>query len=535
MTPPWTAFDAPFSAARRTPCLASEPYRAAWLWFGVALLAYGIELLHTFGLTQSDYLFFATTARDLSPLHPQLDPFTLGLYPAGYFQILAVLFRIIPSELFAGQLLSIVSAAACVALATTLAHRLFRDRTLASFVGLFLILHPSMRFWAVAPGMDLPWLALFLASLVPLLCGTPRLASVLISGVLGGLAYDVRYTSLVLPPLAVLLLLSHFRLRTATWGALGVWIGGFVLAASPQLHLATAVLGSPFANAQGMNVYFYSHYVTEATAATAWAEHWRDVPPNLSTMDAILLDPGAVAMHWLGNIWRFVVHPWVLPLPLSLLVVVGGVQLYRSNRAALLRLLLVVGLYLAGIAQVLAASRFLLPVVVLLSLPAVALFGKWKRTGVAALAAMLAVLVITWTPDSSPLQRERWRVMAELSETLAARTGPGEVISTDAGLYLEVDGQLHSLVPLLAYRPPFASVEHMFTQTDAAANVRFVVYESEVGAKLAPGLASLLTADEIDGYRRIARWEGAGYTLVVWEREVQSSGVGTEGFGRATR
>ncbi len=503
------------AGARRPAHDAPPPSgRECLLVFGVALLAYALASALRPVMLNADYLFLASVARNGTFLRPHLDAHTLGLYPAGYFRLLSLVFALAPNELLAGKLVSVLGAAASTTLTYLLAHRLFADRLLARLSAIFLLLHPSVWFWAAEPAMDWPWLACTLAALLFLLWQPARAAHWLLSGALAGLAWQFRYTTQFLWPVVIVVAFWRYRLKhPAAWLALGLWIGAFILLASPQLSLSQSLLGGPFKNAQGMNVLFYARYFGPDVSAATWLRHWPEIPPGLSTLEAIRTAPGEVAANFARNLARFAREPWVLPLPLSLLLMLGALRLARRHAAATLCLLLPAACYLAGIALVLAASRFLLPLIFLLAPVAMAALlpsrGSTPRRWHYLVPTALSLgLLLLWTPDSTPAQRARERAIPQVAQSLAAHAiaSPLQVVSTDPGVYMLSGGRLE------AYRSPLALDGVLPSSPEQAAawlrerGVHYIFVESLAAPDLAPGLAPLARGPATEGLTLLQRF-----------------------------
>jgi hypothetical protein len=269
------------------------------------------------------------------------------------------------------------------------------------------------------------------------------------AGALLGAAYLIRYTSLtLLPVLVIIIVWRDWRNRRAAFVALGLLLGGFTLVALPQLVAGTVGAGNPLYTEQARNVWFgvYGDF--------NWTDNWGDVPAGVSVLDALRANPAAFVRHWASEFGRVLAHdgrayaedPLALerkvtlwePLLAHLVWLAGAVLLLFDKRLtrpqiALLLMTLFVPILATSLAWLF--TRYLLvPLsvqVVLIVLALTQLSGRlWKdeRTATAAGVALVGGFGLVFMLSTN------WGVKAERTAVITERVLAAQPLLAAAGV-----------------------------------------------------------------------------------------------------
>jgi hypothetical protein len=526
-----------FAAGQRRPRIESRP----WLTGGDAVAAglcacYGLALLsfhryfHDFSLRVYDFLHHAELARALAEGHPEVN----GFYPLGYPALLALGFHWIHDAFLVGELVS--GAAALLALFAV--HRLLRTLLINEeygplpYIGIGLVAaSPAFLEHATTPGTDMLHVALLLTSLWLIVAAVDADEPgrwLLMAGIIGGLSYLVRYTSmLLLPTLGLWLLLAR------PWGRATVSLGGryllgFAVAAMPQCILSALQQGSPFYNttlAKNVWVGNYAGLLPEL--------RWGQVADSVSLTQVVRLDPGHFLLNWGTNIVGPTIWVDVMTIASWFERVVHGGGLMPTGpdgpaapALALLKVLGILGVvavaargagwapdlgtkagFLVLFALTFAAAtglafiteRLLLvaiPLLVVLALVALHHLVE-RRTATAVAVLTLATLIYHLAAFGYP---DRWMLgyphAAAASALVRADGGTADrVYTTNWGFYDYNSPWLEHYQPLPIETP---SVEAL-TATMRARGVQYLVYDRNSGLAQWPQLEALLHPEREPG------------------------------------
>ena len=284
-----------------------------------------------------------------------------GFLGFGYPALLNLATALTGDILTSGKLIQIASGVALLAMLPWAAVRLFGDDTGARVAQLLLAIEPIVVFAAAGETPDLLATALMFPGLVLAIDGVERdeTRRAGAAGLLLGLAYLVRYHSLLLAGALIVTLLAAGRSRRGV-----AWLAaGFLAGALPQLILSGAIQGSPF-----FNLHIKSIAIGYYGTTSDFVAHTR--PWTLTTI--VLTDPLGVARQYLlhvtrhfaeiggtalalGCLWLARRHEGrrtaLLAAPIVLLVLALATKFY-TDRAILLPLVvwyLVVGRALASV------------------------------------------------------------------------------------------------------------------------------------------------------------------------------------------
>lgn len=532
---------APARATTRSPRVEPKAWLARGDAVAVGLCAlYGLALLlfhryfHDFSLRVYDFLHHAELARAVAEGRPAVN----GFYPLGYPALLALGFRWTRDIFVVGKLIS--GAAALIAL--FVAYRLLRtllaneEHGPLPFVGLGLVaISPAFLEHATTPGTDMLHIALLLASLwliVAAVDADEPGRCLAVAGIIGGLSYLVRYTSMLILPVLVLWLLLARPWGRTTPSLGGRYILGFVIAAMPQFILSVLQQGSPFYNTTLAKNVWVGNY-----AGPLPELRWGQVADSVSLLQVIRLDPGHFLLNWgthiVGStIWIDVatIASWFervaagagltptgpdSPAALTLAIVkvlglLGAVAVLARGagwtpdlgvKAGFLGLFALTFAATTGLAFI--TARLLLiaiPLLIVLALAALHHLAERRAAtiiGVLALAALAYHLAAFGYPD-------RWMLgyphAAATSALVRAEGGTADAVyATSWGFYDYGSPWLEHYQPLPIETP---SVEAL-AATMRTRGVRYLVYDRNSGLAQWPQLEALLHPERQPGGLRL--------------------------------
>lgn len=257
-----------------------------------------IARFHRIGdyFTETDfYGAYAEGARMIQ--HGHLDPSRYGVVGPGYDVALAIVGLAVRNLFVAAEVLSLLAVVTMV-----LAWRGLLARRLAPRAGfaaaLLLAANGTLFRYGYAATTDALALALTSAAVFALLAGVrPRAA--LVAGVLAGLAFLTRYTTLVLLPLGVLAIALGGTLQAARRRALALFVGGAAVPVLPWVAYSL-VRGQGFHSQLHHNIAYevYAH-----ARGIPWDEYQAKLQPQFHSLrDVIARDPGAVASRMAFNL-----------------------------------------------------------------------------------------------------------------------------------------------------------------------------------------------------------------------------------------
>lgn len=166
-----------------------------------------------------------------------------GLWPGGYPLLLKGLTSLTNDALLAARLIGVVSLGLLLAATYHLIEALTKRRGLARSCLPFVALFAPLAGDALMASPGLPYAALALWCLYAAVTARKRKLGLFTSGLFAGAAYLFRFQAVAL---ILFGLLAALRLRRNWLGELGLFLGGWLVGALPQLVLAAIAHGNPF-------------------------------------------------------------------------------------------------------------------------------------------------------------------------------------------------------------------------------------------------------------------------------------------------
>jgi hypothetical protein len=381
-----------------------------WVALGLLLLCIAIyTLLVTtylrprYGIANLDFWYHIELGQRLNWREPA--SLSDGLYPLGYPYLLRIAVEKGVDALRFGQFLSWLGGLFCLVACFGLIYGITHRASVAAAGVLLLVLNLNFLTHAVFEGNDLLAAGLQVLALWLLwLTASDRARShdlllAFVGGIVLGLAYLMRYTSLILFPCAVLYLLWRGRGRRKLASA-GLLVTGFVLTTLVQLMPSALVYHQPFHNLQAKNVWFGIYGQGD------YVRNWGTVPDTISLTEVIGLNPTLFVRHWWDQFAQIFVSFRLWPPVLHVIWFLGVLAVLVDNRMHLAdRMLVVLVLFLpiAVTAMAWLAPRFLLTSLVLEALVIALLIDRATTVvpGRARLPVLLA-LVVTLSLASRP-------------------------------------------------------------------------------------------------------------------------------------
>lgn len=484
--------------------------RAEWVVPAIAGIAYAVM-----GLSALRFVYLSDFFQMIWIADAQREGIATawanGFVGFGYPALLNLVTAVTSNILTSGKLLQIASGIALLAMLPWAGHRLFGSRQGWFPAQVLLALDTVFVFAAAGETPDLLATALMVPGLVLAVgamdSGADRQAG--LAGLWLGGAYLVRYHSLLLAlALAATFLGVPRTRRGAAW-----LLGGFALAASPQLVLSAVIQGAPFFNLHIKSIAL-GYYGTTAD----FVEHTR--PWTLASI--VLTDPAGVAKQYAIHVLRYFTEIGGTAFLLS--------ALWLARRGEGRRLAMVavpLGLLVLGLAMKFFTDRaILLPLAIWYLVVGRALSAAWGERGVA-LARPLAVLVALGIAGASLVEAGRRAgrisrlaaVNAAVTRELRSRgiTDSREVFATHLSYYLADDprgGAFHPHDTWLLYDPHYArAFPHSYFE-DVASLTAFVEREGirflllgPLTGELAPSVLEAQRSGTLGpGYRLLGRW-----------------------------
>lgn len=434
-----------------------------------------------------------------------------GFLGFGYPALLNLVTAGTADILTSGKLLQSASAVALLAMLPWAGERLFASRGGWAPAQVLLAIEPVFVFAAAGETPDLLATALMLPGLVLAVDAMDRGANrqAGVAGIWLGGAYLVRYHSLLLAlALAASFLVAGRSRRGAAW-----LLGGFLLAAAPQLVLSAAIQGTPFFNLHIKSIAI-GYYGTTAD----FVEHTR----RWTLSSIVLTDPAGVAKQYAIHVLRYFAE---IGGTAFLLAAVWLAR--RGEGARLLMTAAPLALLVLGLAMKFYTDRaILLPLVVWYLVVGRALTAIWSERAVA-FARLLAALIAVAVAAASCVEagRRAGRVARLQAVNLAVtdvlrRHGVGdsrEVFATHLSYYLADDprgGAFHPHDTWLLYDEHYArAFPHSYFEDVASLTafvrregIRFLLLGPLTG-ELAPAVLDAQRSGSLGSdYRLIGRW-----------------------------
>ena len=253
--------------------------------------------------TETDfYQYYGPDAERIAAWRFPENPYQGPGYPAA----VAIAAKFTGDVFVAGKWISVVSATIVVALAFMLFARLFGYWTGLAAASLVPVSAQFAQF-AISAATDAFFLMLCLACLVVL---TDDRASVpfrvISAGVLAGLAYLVRYNGifLIAVGLFAILILNIFVLEWRARAMLSMFfLAAFLLIASPWLYANYRHRGSPFYNANYLNI--ATEFYPELAEGRTNQDGTRELEKTFGSFgDVLRYDPQRLLRHYPANLYE---------------------------------------------------------------------------------------------------------------------------------------------------------------------------------------------------------------------------------------
>lgn len=251
-----------------------------------------------------DYWGHMDVAEKLSLRH--LETLYHQFYPAGYFVLLRLGLASGVDMARFGQFLSWAGSVLLIAAVFGLLYRFTRNRLYVLLGVALLLVHPVFRFHAMREGTDMLAAGLALASLYFLIASDKtgrNKTTLIVAGLLLGLAYLIRYTSAVLFPIAlVYLVLNARRISRETVLTMAVFTLSFAIVIAPQVLVSLQATGAPFANSLAKNVWFGMYGDFNFT------DNWGKIPNGITLAQIVRDDPAGFFGHLASEFGRFFLY-----------------------------------------------------------------------------------------------------------------------------------------------------------------------------------------------------------------------------------
>ncbi len=370
---------------------------------------------------EADFRVFATRTGDLAELF-RAD----GFYNLGYPLLLALVQPLSNDNPFLAAQVVAAGSALLLLLATFGLARLVLapdaepvQRDLAGVLAVLLLMgSPLVVQYALYVGSDMPFAALFVGSIALLYAATAahgrqQRMRLLLAGAVAGAAFLMRHPGLILLVWGAGYLLWWQRTSAMRQGwraglRLVGWFGlGWLLAAAPQLVVNTLHTGQPLYSQQAKNIWLAVYGNTD------W-RRWGEVPNSIGLVELLLRDPGRFLSNWLANLRAYfgtgaedtsefgrAVQLRLLAFPanwLGVLGLAGWLIGWRRVGWPVRGMLLLMLLYVAGIATAFLLPRFVLPLTAVYALSAVwlvcLLLGGLQATSTPSVRALLLGVLV---------------------------------------------------------------------------------------------------------------------------------------------
>ena len=504
----------------------SQPRWVAPVLLAVIVLGYLLVMLAYLKprntVANLDYWYHIDLGRSIN----LADPLTLadGFYPVGYPYLLRLAVQNRIDVLRFGQALSLAGGLLVLGSLFGLGYTITRRPILAAGGAALLVLNLNFVTFAGTEGNDMLAAGLQMLAfwLIWLMVSRDRERSMpwlaVATGVTIGLAYLVRYTSLVLFPVALLFIAWRTRKPARRcFVMLALLLLAFALATLVQTLPTALVYGTPFHNDQAKNVWFGIYGQGD------WVNNWGRVPDSISLWQVIALDPQRFLAHWSGQIWQLFAGAMLWPPVLQGIWLVGCMILLIDRRMPPAnRLLLVFGLLVPAVATAMAwlGPRFLLMTLAMQALLIVLAldYAASLIPRTALLPASLAlVLALTMSNRSQLAGLVMWFTSPADNHAVSVNAFLRSVGMTDPAQVATNDPFLHATD--MAARTRYAQVYSVLSQPQsvtellsqpAAANWRYLVLNYDAGF----GDYAVFQMPDVPGRDRIVPLHADGGTLI---------------------
>lgn len=300
-----------------------------------------------------------------------------GFYPVGYPILLRWAYFVFGDYELAGRFISLVGAVLALYAVYKLSSNMF-GWVVASLALLICSNDPTFIQFAGASGTDMPFVGMLLYGVSFINggdSGVRRFWGLFLAGLFVGLAYLIRYTAIPV----VIAIMFWIWIQPKIWVgykerglAAVIFLAGFTLAAIPQLLPSTVIMGNPFYNLQGQNVYF------GIFGGGNWGLNWGASGAGTDSILKIAINhPAEFLGNFMNNIRERVPRLKLIQYPLYPFVFSGVIYSLnqRYSRATNLLVPLVIALYASAISVAFVAERLLLLLVCFYSIYAA--FGLW--------------------------------------------------------------------------------------------------------------------------------------------------------------
>jgi len=229
-------------------------------------------------------------------------------YPVGYYFLLRLGLEWNIDMARYGQFWSYLGSLLALISVFTIAQWITKRPFQAAATTILLALHPMFLYQAMREGTDMLATGLILLSSTLLfhLNESKRTSLlILLSGFTLGLAYLVRYTSLLFLPIHLVFLWrvhNDLKIRPKLILLLTLYLFAFFVTTLPQTAPSLLVKHTPFYNEQARNIWFglYGDF--------NWAENWRKIPQDISLIQIIQDDPQVFLQHTFSEFSRIFLY-----------------------------------------------------------------------------------------------------------------------------------------------------------------------------------------------------------------------------------
>jgi len=428
-----------------------------------------------------------------------------GIFPIGYPLLLKTLFFISNDYLIAARIISLAGGVLCLFFTYRIALALFNDKRLAFLSQLFLFFSLFLQ-WFFLEGNDTLALSLQLISVYYIMKEQQKDSDFIMAGVFAGLAYMVRYQSLVLVVITFFwLLYTHKGKESSSLKNANIYFIFFLIASFPHLYTSLSSTGNPFWMSQGKNIWFGIY------GDQNWVSNWQRVPYDISIFSVIMLSPAKFLLNWFRQFLRGL--ELIQPMfPLNLFAIAGLLLSLFQEEHGSRKNIVYTAIVISGI-LVFTSVAFVLDRPLIFACPFMIIFalrfidriipercnlGRHFQIPMKLLffiASLLFITFITWlryVPSyvHNPYFQANAVVMRVLNENGMMKES--EVFSSSTYFYNSLSPKKRRFSTFMNYGTPekFSSIETLTSLTKST-GIKFVIFEERNGYPNYPGLRDL--------------------------------------------
>jgi len=428
-----------------------------------------------------------------------------GVFPVGYPLLLKTLFFISNDYLIAARIISLAGGVICLLFTYRIVLALFKDRRLAFLSQLFLFFSLFLQ-WFFLEGNDTLALSLQLISVYYIMKEQQKDSDFIMAGVFAGLAYMVRYQSLVLVVITFFwLLYTHKGKESSSLKNANIYLIFFLIASFPHLYTSWSATGNPFWMSQGKNIWFGIY------GDQNWVSNWQRVPYDISIFSVIMLSPAKFLLNWFRQ-FRHGLELIQPMFPLNFFAIAGLLlSLFKEEHGSRKNIVYTV-IVISGILVVTSVAfvldRFLIfayPFMIIFVLrfidriiPEKCNLGRHFQIPmkllffIAALSYMAFITWLQYVPSyvHNPYFQANAAVTKVLNENGMMKES--EVFSSSTYFYNSLSPKKRRFSTLVNYGTPenFSSIETLKNSIKST-GIKFVIFEERDGYPNYPGLRDL--------------------------------------------